>query len=131
MRSALRTTIAAATCAATSAFASLSSVRVSRFGTAMKARVTADQVLAQPKWPEAWPYKEADFQKSDMSNDGNFYAAPRLVYHIDDGAVRAVTQYYSEVFGLYEKPDVLDMCSSWVSHFPTEGIAYGRRSVSE
>jgi SAM-dependent methyltransferase len=40
------------------------------------------------------------------------------VYHIDDFAVKALTNYYQEHFK--DGDDVLDICSSWVSHFPTD-----------
>lgn len=54
----------------------------------------------------------------DESDDGIFYEQPRLVYHIDDAAVTALTEYYSE--NLKEGEDVLDICSSWVSHYPKD-----------
>lgn len=38
------------------------------------------------------------------------------VYHIDDAAVAALTEYYGKHFK--DGEDVLDICSSWVSHFP-------------
>ena len=56
--------------------------------------------------------------RQDESNDGIFYDSPRLCYHIDDAAVSALTQYYSE--NLKEGDDVLDICSSWVSHYPKD-----------
>ncbi len=55
------------------------------------------------------------FARDDESDDGRFYAAPRLVTHLDQGAVAAVGQVYAE---LVTGPRVLDFCSSWVSHFP-------------
>uniref|UniRef100_A0A7S1B5C5 Methyltransferase type 11 domain-containing protein n=1 Tax=Corethron hystrix TaxID=216773 RepID=A0A7S1B5C5_9STRA len=39
-------------------------------------------------------------------------------FHIDEPAVEAVTKYYSEVFE--QGQDVLDICSSWVSHYPKD-----------
>nr|DAD44451.1 TPA_asm: hypothetical protein HUJ06_002681 [Nelumbo nucifera] len=40
--------------------------------------------------------------------------------HIDDPAICALTKYYSKVFPPSSTPGVslLDLCSSWVSHFP-------------
>jgi len=58
------------------------------------------------------------FQRFDESADGLFYRQPRLVTHIDDAAVAAVTQLYREL--LPERGAVLDLMSSWVSHLPTE-----------
>ena len=37
---------------------------------------------------------EAAFDKADRSPDAEFYAYPRLVTHIDDGAIAAVTRVY-------------------------------------
>lgn len=47
-----------------------------------------------------------------------FYEAPRLVTHIDDPAIAALTKYYSKVFPPSNTPgiSILDMCSSWVRH---------------
>ncbi|OWM83168.1 hypothetical protein CDL15_Pgr011850 [Punica granatum] len=56
----------------------------------------------------------------EWSPDSLFYEAPRFVTHIDDSAIRALTKYYSEVLPPSNTPGVsiLDMCSSWVSHYP-------------
>ena len=40
------------------------------------------------------------------------------MYHIDDFAVTALTKYYEENFK--DGEDVLDICSSWVSHYPKQ-----------
>ena len=47
-------------------------------------------------WPAAAPFSENDFKRLDESDDAQFYPAqqPRLVYHIDEGAVAALTAYY-------------------------------------
>ncbi len=50
------------------------------------------QVLTDPKWPEKWPFRPEDFLRYDESDDSVFYDAPRFVYHIDDGAVKALTE---------------------------------------
>ena len=65
------------------------------------------------------------FRRTDESSDDSFYAFDRLVTHIDDGAIRAVGDLYREL-GLVG--DVLDICSSWVSHFheaPRELVVMG------
>jgi Methyltransferase domain len=69
-------------------------------------------------WPEEPPFKPEDFSRSDPTNDGGFYAVPRLVYHIDEPAVAALTQYYRN--NIAPKSKILDICSSWVSHYPLE-----------
>jgi hypothetical protein len=64
---------------------------------------------------------EAAFAKADPSPDAEFYAYPRLVTHIDDAAIAAVTRVYRE--RLPSGGAVLDLMSSWVSHLPAD-IAY-------
>ncbi len=58
------------------------------------------------------------FSKQDPGDDLAFYAPPRLVTHIDEGAVAALTACYLE--RLAENSQVLDLMSSWVSHLPSE-----------
>src|SRR5262245_27462428 len=54
------------------------------------------------------------FARGDESSDARFYAVPRFVTHIDDGAIAAVGDLYEEL-GI--DGAVLDLMSSWVSHF--------------
>lgn len=61
-------------------------------------------------------YPAGFFDRSDDSPDDRFYAPPRLVTHIDESAIAAVGALYDE---LALSGDVLDVCSSWVSHFRT------------
>ncbi|MEL7155471.1 MAG: methyltransferase domain-containing protein [Actinomycetota bacterium] len=56
------------------------------------------------------------FDRSDDTDDGRFYAQPRLVTHIDDTAITAVGHVYDEL-GIGGR--VLDLMGSWVSHFHT------------
>lgn len=58
------------------------------------------------------------FDRVDDSDDALFYAPPRLVTHIDDGAIAALTRYYDDM--LRPGSTVLDLMSSWVSHLPGE-----------
>jgi SAM-dependent methyltransferase len=58
------------------------------------------------------------FTKIDAEEDEIFYQPPRLVYHIDEGAVAALTQFYRTV--LPARGVLLDLMSSWVSHLPPE-----------
>ena len=63
------------------------------------------------------------FRRSDETPDRAFYQLPRLVTHIDDAAIAAVTQLYRERFPA--DGAVLDLMSSWVSHLPPE-VMFGR-----
>ena len=58
------------------------------------------------------------FDKVDGGDDGDFYAPPRLVTHIDESATAALTAFYRTV--LPAGGIVLDLMSSWVSHLPPE-----------
>jgi SAM-dependent methyltransferase len=60
------------------------------------------------------PFPDGFFARRDPTADDRFYSFPRFVTHIDDGAIAAVGALYQEL-GL--AGDVLDLCSSWVSHF--------------
>jgi SAM-dependent methyltransferase len=65
-----------------------------------------------PGRPEAFP--DGFFARGDETDDAEFYAYPRYVTHIDDGAIAAVGALYDE---LDLRGEVLDLMSSWVSHF--------------
>lgn len=69
--------------------------------------------------PELPPHA---FAKEDCGDDLLFYAPPRLVTHIDEAAVTALTKYYRSV--VPAGGAVLDLMSSWVSHLPDD-VEYG------
>ncbi len=54
------------------------------------------------------------FDRTDPAPDTAFYAPDRFVTHIDQGAIAAVGALYDE---LQIDGEVLDLMSSWVSHF--------------
>jgi len=63
------------------------------------------------------------FRRYDETPDEEFYKTPRLVTHIDERAIGAVTQLYREFFP--PGGEILDLMSSWISHVPPE-IDYRR-----
>ncbi len=70
-------------------------------------------------------FPEGFFDRADESPDSAFYEFDRFVTHIDDGAITAVGELYREL-GL--TGEVLDICSSWISHFdppPEQLVAIG------
>ena len=69
------------------------------------------------------PLLEEAFRRYDETPDEEFYKTPRLVTHIDDHAIAAVTQLYRELFP--PGGEILDLMSSWISHLPPE-IEYRR-----
>ena len=69
------------------------------------------------------PLPSSFFRREDESPDALFYSTPRLVTHIDDAAIAAVTALYREYFP--RGGAIFDLMSSWVSHLPPE-VAYRR-----
>jgi SAM-dependent methyltransferase len=63
------------------------------------------------------------FRRPDESPDAEFYVEPRLVTHIDDATIAALTEFYRD--RLPPDADLLDLMSSWISHLPAE-VPYGR-----
>ena len=56
------------------------------------------------------------FRRVDDSDDEVFYSTPRLVVHIDDGAIAKVGDIYARL--LPQGGTILDLMSSWRSHLP-------------
>eukprot|EP00980_Cylindrotheca_fusiformis_P011108 scaffold2553_cov138-Cylindrotheca_fusiformis.AAC.16 len=56
------------------------------------------------------------FARLDAQPDSLFYADPRFVEHVDSNAVKSLTGYVSNE-AIREGDSVLDLCSSWTSHF--------------
>jgi SAM-dependent methyltransferase len=75
-------------------------------------RFTSTEPHRDPRYDAFGP---GFFDRADPSPDRHFYAQPRLVTHIDDGAIGAVGEVYTEL-GI--EGAVLDLMGSWVSHFP-------------
>ena len=68
------------------------------------------------------------FDKQDAGDDLAFYAPPRLVTHIDAGAIAALADFYRAALPAGGR--VLDLMSSWISHLPddrdyAEGVGHG------
>ncbi|GAB2573539.1 class I SAM-dependent methyltransferase [Microlunatus antarcticus] len=89
--------------------------------------------MTDPRPEEVFP--PGFFAREDESPDGEFYGPPRLVTHIDDGAVLAVSGLYAElgVDGSAGEPRrVLDLMSSWISHLataPSELVVLGMNAA--
>jgi len=56
------------------------------------------------------------FTRDDEAVDPEFYAHPRKVVHIDEGAIAALRQTYADVLPAHGS--LLDLMSSWRSHLP-------------
>ena len=66
--------------------------------------------MTSPELPEGF------FTRQDESPDEHFYVQPRMVTHIDDATISALTNFYQEM--IPPKGRVLDLMSSWISHLP-------------
>jgi SAM-dependent methyltransferase len=62
------------------------------------------------------------FEKPDGAPDGMFYQQPRMVVHIDDGAIAAARELYRACLPAGGR--ILDLMSSWRSHLPND-VVYG------
>ena len=71
------------------------------------------------------PFRPEHFARLDEADDGEFYIPSRLVTHLDDAGIAALSEFYRRF--VPDGGDVLDLMSSWVSHLP-EDVAY--RSVT-
>lgn len=68
--------------------------KLSEADTGLTFRMTPLDVIELPTWPKEWPFTPEAFSRRDESDDAVFYSVPRLVYHIDEPAVRALTHFY-------------------------------------
>ena len=80
-------------------------------------------------WPVEWPYAARDLTPEDASDDGLFYLFPKFVHHAGEECRQGLTDYYACVLptsssasmsSSTKPPAVLDLCSSWTSHYPKE-----------
>ena len=72
--------------------------------------------MTSPEFPERF------FEREDETSDALFYREPRLVAHIDDVTMAALTTFYAEFIPTGAR--VLDLMSSWISHLPD--VVYAR-----
>jgi predicted DsbA family dithiol-disulfide isomerase/SAM-dependent methyltransferase len=77
---------------------------------------------AQHGWlPQSYPYSKEDFRRMDESPDTTMYAEPRFVQHLDEVSLARLTSVYRSAFATAPSGfSVLDLCSSWTSHFPQD-----------
>ncbi|TDY00932.1 methyltransferase domain-containing protein [Thiohalophilus thiocyanatoxydans] len=63
-------------------------------------------------------FTEEAFRRIDEAVDGEFYASPRLVQHLD----ATCRGYIQDLYARFMQPGmrVLDLMSSWVSHLPAQ-----------
>jgi len=69
------------------------------------------------------PFTPDLFARLDESDDALFYTVARKVVHIDEPAIVAIKSFFAE--NLPPGGEILDVMSSWRSHFP-EGLEFKR-----
>ncbi len=65
------------------------------------------------------------FKRQDETSDFRFYSSPRLVAHIDDAAIDALSRFLGP--RVPENADVLDLMSAYLTHLPADARARCRR----
>ena len=66
--------------------------------------------------PPENPLRPEHFRRYDETDDSLFYREARLVTHIDDAAIGALSKFYGELIPSGSR--VLDLMTSWISHLP-------------
>ena len=69
-------------------------------------------------WPEAFPYSKKDLTPDWDGKDGMFYALPKLGHHAGEECRSSLTKFYECALPPSGTGDVLDLCSSFTSHYP-------------
>ena len=80
------------------------------------------------EWPAAFPFTESDLTPEWAGSDGLFYLLPKFVQHAGEECRSSLTEFYRQVLPPAGSGDVLDLCSSFTSHYP-KGWR-GRRMVA-
>ena len=65
--------------------------------------------------------------RQDNAPDRLFYAAPRLVAHIDDTAIRALGEFFRAALPAGPNLDILDLMSAYLTHLPPDVRTRARR----
>ena len=85
------------------------------------ARVSGvSRALDDKVWPEAFPYSAKDLTPMDNGNDGVFYFVPKFVQHAGGECRETLTKFYEVALPPSGTGAVLDLCSSWTSHYPAD-----------
>lgn len=80
------------------------------------AKASAASRALETPFPASWPYDREDLLPRDASNDQLFYILPKFVQHAAETSRAALRRYYEAA--LPDDSSVLDLCSSWTSHYP-------------
>ena len=82
-----------------------------------------------------WTYLPGDFSRIDESSDPVKYATPRFVTHMDDSAIKSLTQLYTCILkplvlcAHNKKITLMDTCGSWKTFYPDKMLPKGCRII--
>lgn len=118
--------VAAALFAASSASTLAPSLALAA-GTSRPSKAEIEGMFLDDDWDtKASVLRKSSFRRLDETPDSLYYVNPRIVEHIDEKAVIALTGFHSKqlkelskkMYGESRRLDILDICSSWTSHLP-------------
>ena len=78
----------------------------------------ASRALDVMTWPEEFPFSERDLTPEMAGNDGMFYFLPKFAHHAGEECRASLSKFYGCVLPPSGEGDVLDLCSSFTSHYP-------------
>jgi hypothetical protein len=96
-------------------------------GTNRPSKREIEEMFLDGDWgTKASVLRKSSYRRLDEQPDSFYYVNPRFVEHIDDKAVAALLGFHKKELrqlsqSLYKEDrrlDILDLCSSWVSHLP-------------
>ena len=91
------------------------------------ARISPTSRALDEAWPEQFPYSAKDLTPTSAGNDRLFYILPKFSQHAGEECRASIARFYECALPARDG-DVLDLCSSFTSHYP-EGWR-GRRCVA-
>lgn len=80
----------------------------------------AASALESHTWPIEFPYSRADLTPEWAGADSTFYLLPKFVHHAGDECRACLRDFYACVLPPAGTGAVLDLCSSWTSHYPED-----------
>ena len=92
------------------------------------ARLSPASRALDEAWPEKFPYSAKDLTPTWAGNDQLFYVLPKFGQHAGEECRKSITRFYECALPASGDGDVLDLCSSFTSHYP-EGWR-GKRCVA-
>ena len=74
--------------------------------------------------------EDVPLSRLDSTSDTLFYQEPRFVEHVDEQAVRLMTDYISSLVQTTYVTSVLDVCASWTSHMAPHTVDSNLKRVA-